>query len=390
MKPSLKVSVIERDFCYKVASTVLSAGGVRQQFSVKENILLSQLTMEILKHPETYLDIEAAELQFVEEGYAMLAGTESGASVISENHRLQSSLGADISLLDRKGLQKKFSWMNCDDVELGAVGNTGEGWFDPWSLLTAVQRKNKSMGVDYINGEVTRLNVVNDVIQSVQVSSPQGNQFNINCDTLVNSAGAYSNRIARMAGVSIPVEPRPRSIYAVHCPDSLADASLYCPLVVDYSGVWFRRESIRGSGMFLCGLSPSVENDTCVLPLQATVADIQADLANHLKQEYFDEHIWPVLAHRVPAFENLKVKSAWSGLYDYNTFDQNALIGKHPDLDNFFIVSGFSGHGLQQGPAAGRAISELIHYGEFQSIDLSIFDVSRVKRNKPVFERNIV
>ena len=117
--------------------------------------------------------------------------------------------------------------------------------------------------------------------------------------------------------------------------------------------------------------------------------DNDEDLEN-VDHHLFEETIWPNLAHRVPAFNELKERSSWSGFYDYNTFDQNAIIGHHPYFSNFLCAGGFSGHGLQMAPAAGRAVTELLLHGNFQTLDLSTFSFERLVNHTPYLETGIV
>ncbi len=104
----------------------------------------------------------------------------------------------------------------------------------------------------------------------------------------------------------------------------------------------------------------------------------------------FEEKFWPLLAHRIPAFERIKLRNTWVGHYDFNTLDQNAILGPHPEVTNFLFANGFSGHGLQQSPAVGRGISEQIVYGDWRSLDLSSLGYARVAANAPMLERAII
>jgi glycine/D-amino acid oxidase-like deaminating enzyme len=100
--------------------------------------------------------------------------------------------------------------------------------------------------------------------------------------------------------------------------------------------------------------------------------------------------VWPALAERVPAFEALRVQSAWAGYYEVHPLDHNAILGLHPEVDNLVFANGFSGHGLQHSPAAGRGVAELVLEGGYQSLDLSPFGFERVLQQQPFRERNVI
>jgi glycine/D-amino acid oxidase-like deaminating enzyme len=142
------------------------------------------------------------------------------------------------------------------------------------------------------------------------------------------------------------------------------------PLVFDTSGMWIRPE---GEG-FICGISPSADND----PHPGD--DFNPDL--HL----LEDPLWPILAHRIPALEQLRLQRAWAGHYDQCLLDHNAVIGPIPDIPNLIVASGFSGHGVQHGPATGRAVSELIRFGGYRSLDLTPLGYQRVRDDQPMWE----
>ncbi len=365
--PTVSVTVIERDPTYARSSSALSAASIRQQFSTPLSVQMSLYGIEFLRSIGERLEVDGTQpsIDLHEGGYLFLA-TAAGLSTLRENHALQKRLGADISLLDREALQARFPWLNTEDLVAGAYGESGEGWFDGYGLVQALRKKAQVLGARYVTDEVTALH--RDGKRVTQVVISNGETYA--CDVVVNAAGAWSRKIAEMVGVDIPVFARRRSIFNVSSPVRLER----CPLLIDPTGVYFRPEGRT----YICGTSPAADNDPDDLPL---------DEVDHA---LFEDVIWPTLANRVPGFEALRVENCWSGYYEYNVFDQNAIIGYHPDVDNCIFANGFSGHGLQQGPATGRGVSELILNGRYTTLDLSSLSFGRVLENQPIVEKNVV
>ncbi|XP_015277992.1 PREDICTED: FAD-dependent oxidoreductase domain-containing protein 1 [Gekko japonicus] len=396
---AIRVVVVERDLQYTKASTVLSVGGIRQQFSLPENIKMSQFSAEFLRSINDYLGFfnePPIDVQFNPMGYLFLA-SEDGAAVLEENVKIQRAEAAEVSLLSPAQLQKKFPWLNTDGVALASYGLENEGWFDPWTLLNALRRKAMSMGVFQSLGEVMSFHcsstemVTEDGelinfprIMVANVQMPDSIEYSpIKCSIVVNAAGAWSGRVAEMAGIGtgppgsleeirLPVEPKKRYVYVWNCPEG---PGLETPMLIDTTGAYFRREGLGGN--YLGSISPTEDEEP-------DIQDLEVD------HEFFQEKVWPKLAHRVPAFESLKVKSSWAGYYDYNTFDQNPVIGAHPLVGNLYFASGFSGHGLQHSLAVGKCITELILEGEYKTIDLGRFSFDRLIKGEQILEKNII
>ena len=365
--PTVSVTVIERDPSYAKSSSALSAASIRQQFSTPLSIQMSLYGIEFLRNIGELLEVDGNKpsIDLHEGGYLFLA-TPAGDATLRDNHALQKSLGAHISLMDQQALKAKFPWLNVEDLMSGAFGESGEGWFDGYGLVQALRKKAQSLGARYVAADVTGLVREGRKVTHVIV----GNGERYACDTVVNAAGAWARKIAAMMDIDIPVFARRRSIFNVSSPARLEA----CPLLIDPTGVYFRPEGKT----YICGTSPSADNDPDDLPL---------DEVDHA---LFDDVIWPTLAHRVPEFEALRVENCWSGYYEYNVFDHNAIIGYHPQIENCVFANGYSGHGLQQGPATGRGVSELILNGRYVSLDLSSLSWERVLKNRPIVEKNVV
>ncbi|MEO8134948.1 MAG: FAD-binding oxidoreductase [Betaproteobacteria bacterium] len=365
--PAIEVTVLERDPSYSRCSSALSAASIRQQFSTPLSIQMSLFGIGFLRAAGSLLAVngESPSIDLHEGGYLFLA-TAAGEATLRENHALQRRLDAGIDLLDPTALQTRFPWLNTEDLTVGTHGASGEGWFDGYGLMQAFRKKALSLGARYAAVDMTALQCGGGRVTRVLDSS--GACFP--CDAVVNAAGPWSRSVAAMAGIDIPVHARRRSIFNVSSPAKLQG----CPLLIDPTGVYFRPEGRN----YICGVSPAAEDDLDDLPLD----EVDHDL--------FNERIWPALAHRVPEFEALRVESSWSGYYEYNVFDHNAIIGLHPNVGNLVFANGFSGHGLQHAPATGRAVSELIVAGKYTTLDLSPLGWRRILENQPIVEKNVV
>ena len=367
-QPSFKgqVLVVEQDPTYEKSATALSAASIRHQFSTPENIRLSQFGSHFLKSVDVHLSVdgEVPAIGFKERGYLFLA-TPQGLDILQANHLTQRAEDVDVSLLTPAQLQSRFPWLNVDDLSAGSLGNSGEGWLDAYALMQGFRRKAQSLGVQYRQARVQALHREGRRVTSARLSTGEL----ITCGTVINAAGTGATALAQSAGISLPVQARKRSIFFFTSSARLDS----CPMVIDPSGAYFRPE---GEG-YLCGIAPSPEQDP-----ECHDFEVQHSL--------FEEVLWPLLAARVPGFEALRLQRSWAGHYDMNLLDHNAILGAHPDVDNFLFANGFSGHGLQHSPAVGRALSELVTFGEFRSLQLDAFGWGRVLAARPLREINIV
>lgn len=372
-----RVIVIEKDPTYARAASALSAASIRQQFSSPVNIRISLYGIDFLRHLGERLGDaeERPEIGLHEGGYLYVA-TEAGAEVLRENHVIQKAEGTDTILMDRAALLARFPWLYVDDLAAdpgpsGAFGRTGEGWFDGWGLLQAFRRRARALGAEYRTGTVIDLERQGDHIVAVRLSDGT----RIACGAVVNCAGSGGAAVAAAAGIPIPVQAKRRSVFSFTAQEPVRG----CPLLIDTSGVWVRPE---GEG-FIAGVSPAAGEPD---PDWHDDDPASQEIDWHL----FEEVIWPALAHRIPAFEAIRPGRAWTGPYDVCGLDHNAIVGRAGELQNFYLCNGFSGHGLQQSPAVGRGLAELIAHGHYRSLDLSDLGYERVAAGRPLLERNVI
>jgi glycine/D-amino acid oxidase-like deaminating enzyme len=298
----------------------------------------------------------------VEPGYLYLA-TSAGAPTLRELHALQRAEGVDVALLNPVELAARFPWLAVDDLALGSLGLSGEGWFDGPALHRAFRRKAIACGARFVAAEAVGFDIAGDRVTAVRCADGS----RIGGDAVVIAAGAWSAPLGAALGVTLPVSARKRDGFVLETPAALPG----CPLVIDPSGFWFRTEG----SLILAGGPPRGE-DADDVPLDAIDLD------------QFDAQLWPTLAARVPALEALRVRSAWAGYYEMNAFDNNGLAGRLPGCANAFTACGFSGHGMQQAPAVGHSMARLI-----AGLDAPLIEAltpQRLLDGRPLIEANVI
>ncbi|OQW97070.1 MAG: hypothetical protein BWK74_07145 [Desulfobacteraceae bacterium A6] len=362
--PDLQTAVIEMDPSYSRASTTLSMSNARIQFSFRSNVQISQYAVEVLENFEQEMTVNDRRptIGYRREGNLFMVDAE--GRIPAENaFKMQQDMGCDIEWWTPDQVRKRFPLYNPERY-LGATFGPKDGHFDAYGVLMGYRAKAISMGAEFIHAEVSEITKTGKRITGVRLKTGE----DIGANTVVNCAGAWCAGIAGTVGVSLPVQPVKRQVFVL---DTKVKPDGPLPLTVLPSGMYFRTET---GGLILLGKS---------MPEDPVGFSFSWD------DKRFYDILWPELAEFVPEFESLRLIRGWAGLYAMNTLDGNAILGEWPELEGLFLANGFSGHGLQQAPAVGRYISELIT-GQSHSLDLSIFNPVRILENRQLSENGLV
>ncbi|EBA13073.1 NAD(P)/FAD-dependent oxidoreductase [Roseobacter sp. CCS2] len=364
------ILVVERDPTYEFTSTSHTNSCMRQQFSAAVNVKVSQFAADFVKNFRDYMggDPRVPDVVLQSYGYMYLADNEDFAATLRESQKVQAANGAGTKYMTRDEIAQDYPFYNLDDIVAANHNLVDEGYFDGNTLFDWWKRSAKERGVDYLTNEVVAMNrnAAGNKVESVILKSGEV----ITCGTVVNASGPRAVLTSRMAGIDIPVEPRKRYTFIFEAEKPL-DRDL--PLTIDPSGVHMRTDGTY----YLAGCPP--DEDPAV--------DYDDFVQDH---SIWENKVWPVLATRIPQFEAIKLRNSWAGHYAYNTFDQNAILGPHTQVENFIFVNGFSGHGFQQSPAMGRGTAEMITYGEYRALDLSSFHYDRLEKGKKFIEKAVI
>jgi len=362
--PDLQTAVIEMDPSYSRASTTLSMSNARIQFSFRPNVQISQYAFEVLENFEQEMAVNDRKpsIGYRREGNLFMVNAE--GLIPAENAlKMQQDLGCDVEWWTSEQVSRRFPLYNPEGY-LGATFGPKDGHFDAYGVLMGYRAKAISMGAEFVHAEVSEITKTGKRITGVRLNTGE----DIGANNVVNCAGAWCAGIAGTVGVLLPVQPVKRQVFVL---DTKVKPDGPLPLTVLPSGMYFRTET---GGLILLGKS---------------MHEDPVGFSFSWDDKRFYEVLWPELAEFVPEFESLRLIRGWAGLYAMNTLDENAILGEWPELEGLFLANGFSGHGLQQAPAVGRYISELITR-QSHALDLSIFNPGRILENRKLSENGIV
>ena len=358
------VAVIEPDPTYAFSATPAANGGIRQLFSLPENILMAQYGLEFFAAFESAMAIdgEPSPIGFKRRGYLFISDGGDHRRM-EANFRLQQRLGARLEALDAGALKHRFPSLNSDDVAL-AVHSPDDAWINSHAALMGFRDKARALGVDYVVDRVVDWRSRGGLARDVVLASGR----TVAADHFVLAAGAWSGEIGAMVGLALPVEPMCRESHYFVAASGIEPL----PFIKTETHLAFGPE---GQG-FAGGLPDWDQPAGFILEPHPT---------------RFEDIVWPALAHRLPALETLKLQRTWTGHYARNTLDLTAIVGRwEGGRENVYMACGYSGHGIMHAPASGLALAELMLQGGYATLDISALGYGRIAAGRPYREQGIV
>jgi len=352
-----RIALLEKNWLAQ-ASTGLSGGGIRQQFSHPANIRLSQKSLKIFRN---FQDEFETEIGFHEVGYLFLAQKEKTWQNILSDLAVQRREAVPVEELSPSKIQSRWPFLEVKDLR-GGIFCAQDGYANPYSVAMAFARASRAAGVAiFEQTEVLDIQLHNHKVQGVFTS-----QGPLASPIVINTAGAWGGEVMRMARLKMPVRPFRRQVYVT---DTFKLSSRPTPMIIDQDPLFY----FRGEGpRILMGLTDLQE---------------PSSFHTHLDRCFLEKLIASAV-HRAPRLEQAKLKKGWAGLYAV-TPDNNPIIGRIPGINGLYCAIGFSGHGFQHGPAVGQILSELVRKGSVE-FDLEPFAADRFRRQQTVQEKRAV
>lgn len=353
----LSIVLLEKDLLSQ-ASTGLSVGGIRQQFSLPINILLSQETIRLIKEFE---EEWAVDLEFKQVGYLFLAQEDSTWQEFQETFKTQQEFHVPTQLLSPNEIRKRWPYLEVSDLKGGSFCPE-DGYMDPYHVaMSLVQAARKLKVKIWEKTKVVDIGITKGHVQNVKTSRGK-----IVAPVVVNAAGAWAQEIGLMAGIDLPIKPYRRQVFATK---PFAHISPPIPMIIDQDPLFYFRGDPPG---LLMGM---------------TDPDEPSSYLTHIDRHFLEKTIERAI-HRAPILSQAEILRGWGGLYAC-TPDENPILGKMAGMDGFWCAAGYSGHGFQHGLSSGNILSELILKGA-TSFDLTPLALDRFQKPFPPGEKRTV
>ncbi|MFB3883588.1 MAG: NAD(P)/FAD-dependent oxidoreductase [Thermodesulfobacteriota bacterium] len=335
-------------------STSRCVGGIRTQFSTEINILFS---LESIKTFERFEEEFGINPEFKRIGYLFLATIELEMEVFRRNVELQRKFGIPVEFLSSDEIRARWPYLRVDDI-LGGTFCPLDGYAGPSEVLYGFVRGAKRAGAKIYEGtEVVGISLSKGKIQGVKTESEE-----ISAPVVINAGGPFASSIGEMAGVKIPVKPLRRQVF-ITAPFHITDQPI--PLTIDFHRGWYFRKEV--DGFLLSGPLDREPSFNLNVDYKA-MAEASENAMN-----------------RVPALEKARIARGWAGLYEISP-DNHAILGRVLEAEGFILANGFSGHGFQHSPAAGKVVAELVTEGRAKTIDIRPLSVERFKKGEWILE----
>lgn len=333
-------------------------GGIRRQFSLPSNILLSQETIHLLQHFEEEF---GTSIDFQRAGYLFLARKLETWEDFISSIEVQARYAVPVEALSPPEIKRRWPYLEVEGLKGGTFGPK-DGYVDPYDVTMAIARKARRLGVHILE----RTEVIGIRLKKNKIRGVETTRGFISCGTVVNAAGAWGGEVSCMAGLDLPVLPYRRQVFVTKAFDALPRP---VPMIIDQDTLFYIRGYTPGILMGKSDLSEPPSFHT------------------HVDRRFLEELTADAIKV-VPALEEAEILRGWGGLYAI-TPDENPIIGEIAEVPGFVCAIGFSGHGFQHGPAVGRILSEVI-LDTKTDFDITPFSYLRFKGQRRTIEKRTV
>jgi len=353
------VLLLERESFLGMEATGKCAGGIRYQFGTEINVRLSQLSLPMLDRFEEELG-QPIDLHYC--GYLFLLTNEDDAAVFRQNVEMQRRLGVETQWLEPDEIARMVPLLNMEGILAGTI-HPGDGLADPNSVVQGYASGARRQGARLL----TDVEVTDIRVESGRVRGVITDQGEVATPVVVNAAGPWVGEVGKMAGVDIPIVPVRRQIVVT---GPMPEVPPDFPFTIDFAqSLYFHREGL--------GILTGMSNP-----------DEKVSFDQSLDQDWELVHMEAAMK-RLPILQKAGLASHWAGLYE-NSPDAHPILGRIPEVEGFYCVGGFSGHGFQHGPACGLLLAEEILDGAAHTLDISQLDLARFQEGREIVEYNVV